>query len=60
MIVSIGSMFILRIALGYILGVVFRMGVIGIWVAMGFDWALRAIVYIARFKGGKWKNFQVI
>ncbi len=60
MIISVGSMFILRIALGYILGVAFGMGVIGIWVAMGFDWALRASVYIARFKGGKWKNFQVI
>lgn len=60
MIASIGCMFILRIALGYILAVVFNMGVIGIWVAMGFDWALRGIIYIARFKSGKWKNFQVI
>ncbi|MHC1681493.1 MAG: MATE family efflux transporter [Clostridiaceae bacterium] len=60
MIVSIGSMFILRIALGYIMGVVFGMGVVGIWVAMGFDWALRSIIYISRFKSGKWKEFQVI
>jgi putative MATE family efflux protein len=60
MIVSIGSMFILRIALGYILGVVFHMGVIGIWIAMGFDWALRAIMYISRFKSGRWKEFKVI
>ena len=60
MIVSIGSMFILRIALGYTLGVVFDMGVVGIWVAMGFDWALRAVIYIARYKSGKWKNFNVI
>lgn len=60
MIVSIGSMFILRIALGYTLGVIFDMGVIGIWVAMGFDWALRAVIYIARYKSGKWKNFKVI
>jgi putative MATE family efflux protein len=60
MMISIGAMFILRIALGYVLGVVFRMGVIGIWVAMGFDWALRSSIYAARFKSGKWKNFQVI
>lgn len=60
MIISIGSMFILRIALGYILGVSFSMGVIGIWIAMGADWLLRSIVYIARFRSGKWKNFQVI
>jgi putative MATE family efflux protein len=60
MIVSIGSMFILRIAVGYILGIVFNMGVIGIWVAMGFDWMLRSFIYIARFKSERWKEFQVI
>jgi Na+-driven multidrug efflux pump len=60
MMISIGSMFILRIALGYIFGVVFKMGVIGIWVAMGFDWMLRSIIYIIRFKSGRWKEFQVI
>ena len=60
MVVSIGSMFILRIALGYILGIVFNMGVIGIWVAMGFDWMLRSFIYIVRFKSGRWKEFQVI
>lgn len=60
MIISISSMFILRISFGYILGIVFNMGVIGIWIAMGGDWLLRSIIYIVRFKGGKWKNFQVI
>ena len=57
---SISYMFILRILFGYILGIVFNMGVIGIWIAMGGDWLLRSIIYIVRFKGGKWKNFQVI
>ena len=60
MIISIGSMFILRISLGYILAIVFQMGVIGVWVAMGADWLVRAIVYIARFKSGRWKNFKVV
>ncbi|GFZ30161.1 MATE family multidrug exporter [Clostridium zeae] len=60
MIVSIGSMFVLRLALGYVLGIVFNMGVIGIWLAMGFDWLLRSIIYIVRFKSGRWKEFKVI
>jgi len=60
MVVSIASMFILRIALGCVLGVMFNMGVVGIWIAMGFDWLLRAVIYIKRFKSGKWKNFKVI
>jgi Na+-driven multidrug efflux pump len=60
MVISISSMFIFRISVAYVLGVIFHMGVIGIWIAMGIDWMFRAIVYIARYKGGKWKNFQVI
>jgi putative MATE family efflux protein len=58
--VSIISMFVFRLIFAYILGVVFHMGVIGIWTAMGIDWTFRFIVYIARFKGDKWKSFQVI
>lgn len=60
MMVSIGCMFILRIALGYTFGSVLRMGVIGIWVAMGFDWMLRSVIYVVRFRSGRWKEFQVI
>lgn len=60
MIISISSMFILRISFGYILGVVFNMGVIGVWISMGGDWLIRAIIYIIRFKNGRWKNFKVI
>jgi putative MATE family efflux protein len=60
MVISISSMFILRISFGYILGIVFGMGVVGVWIAMGGDWLLRSIIYILRFKRDKWKNFKVI
>ena len=60
MIISISSMFVLRISFGYVLGIVFNMGVIGVWIAMGGDWLIRAIIYIIRFKNGIWKNFKVI
>lgn len=60
MIISIISMFAFRISFAYILGVVFHMGVIGIWIAMGIDWTFRSIVFVDRFKRGQWKNFQVI
>ncbi|WP_456008889.1 MATE family efflux transporter, partial [Clostridium butyricum] len=46
MIVSISSMFILRISFGYILGIIFNLGVIGVWLAMGADWMLRSIIYV--------------
>ena len=60
MIVSISSMFILRISFGYILGIIFNLGVIGVWLAMWADWMLRSIIYVLRFKNGKWREFKVI
>lgn len=60
MIVSIGSMFIFRLSFAYLLGVVFHLGVIGVWLAMGIDWTFRSIIYVVRFKRGKWKEIKVI
>lgn len=60
MIIAIVSMFALRIFLAFLLGIVFGMGVMGVWIAMGLDWTFRAIVYVIRFKGEKWKSFRVV
>ncbi|MEZ0537895.1 MATE family efflux transporter [Caldicellulosiruptoraceae bacterium PP1] len=60
MIISIFSMFAFRVTFAYVLGVIFNMGVIGIWIAMVIDWAFRSIIFIVRFKSGKWMNFRVI
>jgi Na+-driven multidrug efflux pump len=40
---------------GYILGILFNMGLVGIWIAMACDEFLRAVVFVIRFKMGKWK-----
>ncbi|WP_338331191.1 hypothetical protein [Clostridium butyricum] len=42
------------------MGIIFNLGVIGVWLAMGADWALRSIIYVLRFKNGKWREFKVI
>ena len=44
----------------YLLGVVFNLGLIGIWIALAADELLRGIMYIIRFRTGKWKTFNVI
>lgn len=49
-----------RLLLSYLFGVVFKMGVIGLAWAMCGDWITRAIVFILRFKSGKWKRFKLI
>ena len=58
--VSIGAMFVIRILVAYVLGVVFKMGVIGVYLAMVIDWGFRSTAYVLRYRNGKWMNFRVI
>ena len=54
------SMFLFRIGAAYIFVHVFKLGVIGTWVAMVSDWMIRSIIFFIRYKGGKWKQNKVI
>lgn len=60
MVTSIIGMWLFRIATGYILGIPLGLGVIGIWLGMYIDWVVRGILYVLRFKGGKWKELVLI
>ncbi len=60
MAVSVVSTLAVRLFLSWLFGIVLRLGVIGIAVAMVCDWVFRAVVFFLRQKSGKWKNFQVI
>ncbi len=60
MIVATLSMFLFRIGAAYIFVYVFKMGVIGTWVAMVSDWVIRSAVFLIRYKHGKWKQNKVI
>lgn len=44
----------------YILGVKFGLGLIGVWLAMACDELVRAIIFVIRFKSGKWKSKSMI
>lgn len=57
---SIFSTVVCRVALSVLFGIVCRMGVIGITLAMACDWGIKAVLVIIRYKGGKWKQFQLI
>ncbi|OOM76676.1 multidrug resistance protein NorM [Clostridium puniceum] len=48
------GMWIFRIGLGYILGILFGMGILGIWIAMYTDWIVRGTMYSLRLRGEKW------
>lgn len=64
MTVSICSMWIFRIGCAYLIasnikGFGLNLGVLGVWIAMTIDWAVRAVFNIIRFSGHKWETKSV-
>ncbi|WP_160687416.1 MATE family efflux transporter [Clostridium sp. C2-6-12] len=48
------GMWIFRIGFGYIIGIVFKVGILGIWIGMYVDWLVRGTLYLHRLRGTKW------
>ena len=60
MIVSMITMWTLRVAICIYL-IRFRgFGPIAVWIAMFTDWTVRGIVFLIRFKSGKWHSHELI
>ena len=60
MYVSVISTVAARLVLSIVFGIWLNMGVIGIALAMGSDWAVRAVCIINRYRSGKWVQRKVI
>ena len=60
MLISIPSMWLFRIGFSYILGKYLGMGVFGVWIAMVIDWCVRSVLFVGRYRGGKWKNIRTV
>ncbi len=60
MVISVVSMWVFRIVLSYVFVYLFHMGVFGIWVAMIVDWVFRSVLFMVRWRSGKWKDFAVL
>lgn len=56
LVVSTISMWIMRVGFGVLLGRYWGFGVVGIWMAMFVDWAVRAAFFWPRFHGHKWET----
>jgi len=54
------SMWFVRIALAYLIGVSLHVGLLGVWIAQTLDWVVRAGFYIVRYLGYKWENKSVV
>ncbi|MGG3468223.1 MATE family efflux transporter [Neobacillus pocheonensis] len=59
-IASLLSMWLIRVVLGYILGITLGFGIIGVWVAMIVEWGTRGIIFVWRFKGKKWYAHKLV
>lgn len=60
MYVSVASTIAGRLVLSWVFGIALNLGVIGIALAMVCDWVIRAVIFIGRWRSGKWKQYQVI
>lgn len=60
MITGITSMIVFRLGTAWIFGIVLQLGVIGVWIAMGMDWLCRSILFLMRYRSGKWTGYRAI
>ena len=58
--VGVSSMWIGRIAMAYLIGVHFGVGLLGVWIAQTLDWVIRSVFYVVRFHGHKWEEKSLV
>lgn len=59
MLITMSSVWGLRIVITYLLGTWLGWGLLGAWAAVGTDFALRSILFRVRWRSGKWAVLQV-
>ena len=60
LIVSMLTMWIVRIGLSFVFGKYMGMGLFGVWLAMILDWVVRALFFTTRFLGHKWEGKSLV
>jgi Na+-driven multidrug efflux pump len=58
--VSLTTMWIVRVGLGYFMSIRLGLGVQGVWISMGIEWAVRTLIFYLRYKSNVWLDKQVI
>lgn len=59
-IVSLITMWVVRVGLGWVFSILLGFGVQGVWIAMGTEWAARTLIFWLRFRGKKWLSKKTI
>ncbi len=53
-------MWVVAVGGSYLFGIVFNLGLIGVWIAMASDEIIRGICFLIRWRSGVWKKFDLI
>ncbi len=53
------GIWLIRVGLGYVLGIVLHLGLFGMWLGWFGDFFARALLVFLRFRTGKWKTIKV-
>ena len=60
MVVGVLSMMLVRVGGAYLLCGPLRCGMFGAWIAMFLDWAVRAVIYVPRYRKGTYLKHKLI
>lgn len=60
MVIATLSMWLCRVGLCVLLCRGLGFGLLGIWIGMWADWLIRGLLYIVRYRGGKWAQLRVL
>lgn len=59
MVITAAAIWLIRLPLAYVLGVMLGWGLVGAWTAMSLDMVMRGMFNFWRFRGGRWKGIAV-
>ena len=59
MVVTGAGIWLLRLPLSYLMGLVLGWGLLGAWGGMALDMTVRGVLCYRRFRGGRWKSITV-
>jgi len=59
MVITSISVWLVRVGLGYLIGIVLGLGFMGVWIAWVADFTTRAVLIFLRFRSGRWKTVRI-
>ncbi|OPX42835.1 multidrug resistance protein MdtK [Ruminiclostridium hungatei] len=59
MLTSFVGIWCFRVFLTFLLGLELRVGITAAWIALTLDFSIRSVMYLTRFRKGKWANISI-